>query len=163
VARWIGGYCTAQICQNGHVIVTGMETSPDLKADYCKDCGAGTTTKCPACGTPIRGRYDVEGFIGLTEYTAPSFCHACGAAYPWTAAKLEAARELADELDGLTADERESLKGTLDDLVKDTPRTQIASTRFKRLMSKVGQSGASAMRDIIVDVLSEGAKKMIVG
>jgi hypothetical protein len=30
-------------------------------------------------------------------------------------------------------------------------------------MSKVGQSGASAMRDIIVDVLSEGAKKMIVG
>jgi hypothetical protein len=131
VARWIGGYCTAQICQNGHVIVTGMETSPDLKADYCKDCGAGTTTKCPACGTPIRGRYDVEGFIGLTEYTAPSFCHACGAAYPWTAAKLEAARELADELDGLTADERESLKGTLDDLVKDTPRTQIASTRFK--------------------------------
>jgi hypothetical protein len=30
-------------------------------------------------------------------------------------------------------------------------------------MVKAGSSGASAMRDIIVDVLSEGAKKMIIG
>lgn len=97
------------------------------------------------------------------HYIAPPFCHACGKPYPWTAAKLDAARKLADELDELTPDEREKLKGTLDDLIRDTPRTQVASTRFKRIMSKVGMSSASAMREIIVDVLSEGAKKMIIG
>jgi hypothetical protein len=120
--------------------------------------------QCAACTASIRGRYYVENVLTLHDsYAAPKFCHACGAAYPWTAAKLEAAKELADELDELTSDERERLKGTLDDLVRDTPRTQVASTRFKRLMIKAGSSGASAMRDIIVDVLSEGAKKMIVG
>jgi len=162
VARWVGGYCTAQICQNGHVIVSGTETAPDLKADYCKDCGASTTMECAACKASIRGRYE-SGAIGLDNYTAPRFCHRCGAAYPWTAAKLEVAKELADELDELTADERERLKGALDDLVKDSPRTQVAGTRFKRLMIKAGTSGASAMREIIVDVLSESAKKMIIG
>ena len=159
----MGVYRTAQICQNGHVI-TSADTSPGLSAPFCRQCGSKTITKCPDCSANIRGYYHVDGVVSLGEhYGAPAFCHACGKPYPWTAAKLEGARELADELHELTTEEREKLKGTLDDLVRDTPRTQVASTRFKRIMSKVGASSASAMRDIIVDVLSESAKKMILG
>jgi hypothetical protein len=160
----MGVYRTAQIYQNGHVITTDADTAPELRADFCRQCGSKTTTKCPDCSASIRGHYHVDGVISLgRNYAVPAFCHACGKPYPWTAAKLDAARELADELDELTPDEREKLKGTLDDLVRDTPRTQVAGTRFKRIMSKVGTSSASAMRDIIVDVLSETAKKMILG
>jgi len=65
--------------------------------------------------------------------------------------------------DTFSTEERKKLKGSLDDLVRDTPQTQLASTRFKRIMSKVGISSASAMREILVDVLSESAKRMILG
>lgn len=47
--------------------------------------------------------------------------------------------------------------------MKDSPRVQVASLRFKQTMSKVGTSVASGVRDIVVDVLSEAAKKAIWG
>ena len=48
-------------------------------------------------------------------------------------------------------------------MTKDSPKTQVASLRFKKVMSKVGNSVASGVRDIVVDVLSEAAKKAIWG
>jgi hypothetical protein len=45
---------------------------------------------------------------------------------------------LADELDELSPDDKELLKGSLDDLVADTPRTPLAATRFKKLVAKLG-------------------------
>ncbi|WP_327195535.1 DUF2321 domain-containing protein [Sphingobium sp. Ant17] len=49
------------------------------------------------------------------------------------------------------------------ELTKDSPKTQVASLRFKKVMTKVGASVASGVRDIVVDVLSEAAKKAIWG
>jgi len=80
--------------------------------------------------------------------------------YPWTEAKLSAAQELADELD-LTEQEKEMLKQSLPELVKDTPRTQVAANRFKRLATKGGELALGMFRDILVDVMSETAKKLI--
>ena len=95
------------------------------------------------------------------EFPAPSFCHGCGTAYPWTQARLMAARELAFELVALEPDEREALAKSLDDLVRDTPRTALAATRFKRLAAKAGSTAASGFKDILVSVVTETAKKII--
>ncbi len=157
------GFLTAQICVNGHMITSSLETSPELSARFCDRCGAETISECPQCRASIRGYFHVDGVVSLNETRVRAFCHECGNPYPWTEAKLSAAREMADELDELSEEEKEQLKGTLDDLVRDTPRTEVAATRFKKLMAKVGKGAAKAMRDIVVDILSETAKKLILG
>jgi len=97
----------------------------------------------------------------LDYATLPSFCPDCGKPYPWTEAKLKAAQELSDELDNLSSEERNLLKKSLDDIVRDTPQTTVAATRFKKLVAKAGKVAADGFRDILVDVLSEAAKKII--
>jgi len=63
----------------------------------------------------------------------------------------------------LTENEIEQFKADLSELTKDSPKTQVASARFKKTMTKVGTSVASGLREILVDVLSEAAKKAVWG
>jgi hypothetical protein len=116
---------------------------------------------CPKCDSPIRGRYRTPGGPSLSLYAPPSFCHDCGHPYPWTDRRLKAARDLANQLEKLDASEREALSKSLDDLVRDTPQTSVAASRFKRLAAKAGSGAAAAFKDILVGVLSETAKKII--
>ena len=51
----------------------------------------------------------------------------------------------------------------LDDLLHDSPMTQVAASRFKRLLSKAGHGAAESFRELLVDVVSEAAKKAIWG
>ena len=99
--------------------------------------------------------------LNYTDLPLPICCPDCGKPYPWTEIKLKAAQELADELDSLSAEERSLLKKSLNDIVRDTPKTTVAATRFKRLVAKAGKSAADGFRDILVDVLSEAVKKVI--
>ncbi|HEM62151.1 MAG TPA: DUF2321 domain-containing protein [Chloroflexi bacterium] len=155
-------YDTAQVCLNGHAVNDMVRAAPELSADFCDKCGAPTITTCPHCKAPIRGDYHVPGVFSIgTPYSPPAFCHACGLPYPWTEATLESARELTDELHGLTPQEREILKSSLDDLVSDTPRTALAATRFKKLVAQAGPVVAEAFKEILVGVVTETAKKMI--
>ena len=154
-------YHTAQICMNGHEITDSLDRSPERSAPYCPRCGKKTIMACPACITPIRGDFHVEGVLAVVEYTPPSFCHHCGNPFPWTSARIAAAKELADELDGVSKAERETLKKSIDELSSDTPRTELAAYRFKRIMGKVGKGAADAMRSLVVDVVSEAVRKML--
>ena len=156
-------YEVAQICMNGHVITSLLGMDPTRSQKYCSQCGALTITTCPKCNNQIRGSYydptwgqDYEG-----SYKKPSFCHDCGAAYPWMDSKLKAAHDLSDELDNLTQDERDLLKKSLDDIVRDTPQTTASALRFKKLAAKAGSIAASALKEILVDIASEAAKKVI--
>jgi len=120
--------------------------------------------QCPKCETEIRGDYYVEGIASLgSDYHAPSFCHNCGKSYPWTESKIEAAKELIGFSEDLSAAEKNALATDLPDLVHETPKTQVAATRFKKLAAKIGGGVASSLRDIVVDVASEAAKKTILG
>jgi hypothetical protein len=154
-------YDTAQICRNGHLVSEFAVSQPQGLKKFCDSCGAPTISSCQSCHTPIRGHYHVPGVIGFFGFSAPSFCHNCGKEYPWMEATLEAAKELSDELDDLSPEEKETLKKSIDDIVRDTPRTTLAATRFKKLIGKAGKGAAEGFKDILVDVLSESAKKML--
>ncbi|MFC5792303.1 DUF2321 domain-containing protein [Thalassorhabdus alkalitolerans] len=158
-----GSHDIAQICLNGHTITSRYNRSPELRANFCNQCGEKTITKCIQCQNHIRGYYSVPGVISTRSYNVPSYCHACGSSYPWTEEKLLAAKELAEILDDLTDEEQEELKKSLDDLVKDGPRTVVATTKFKSLLSKTGSEISTGFKDILVGVVSESVKKSIWG
>ena len=154
-------YDTAQICLNGHVINSSSGESPECNEKFCQTCGERIIRHCENCRQPIRGDYHVPEVLELWEYSVPSFCHNCGNAYPWTEARLRAARELSNELENLSEEERKVVKTSVDDIVVDTPRTTLAATRFKRLVSKAGKESLAAFRTLLVDIASETAKKTI--
>jgi hypothetical protein len=158
---WGAGYDTAQVCLNGHPINASADTLPQHNQKFCEKCGEQTIMACPNCDSPIRGRYRSPAGPSLSLYAPPSFWHDCGHAYPWTVRRLKAARDLTHELERLNDNEREVLSKSLDDLIRDTPQTPLAATRFKRLVAKAGSGAAAAFRDILVDVLSETTKKLI--
>lgn len=52
-------------------------------------------------------------------------------------------------------------KRVLMTFVRDTPSTTVPATRIKKLIAKAGKGAAESFREILVDVLSETAKKML--
>jgi hypothetical protein len=116
-------YSQALVCRNGHAATADIQGNPERREDYCSKCGEATIATCPACEKPIRGRYNVPGVVSFLGYHPPNFCHACGKPLPWTETALDTASAMADELDRLTPEEREALKKTLPDLLRETPRT----------------------------------------
>jgi hypothetical protein len=155
---------TAQICLNGHLITDIAQSAPELRKPYCDRCGDQTITACLSCQALIRGHYHVPGVVSFSHRDAPPrYCHECGEPYPWTERSLKAARELTDELDALTSDERAQLKGSLDDLVRETARTQVATLRFKRLVAKAGSGVVDMFKEILVAVVSESVRRALWG
>jgi len=153
-------YDVMQVCLNGHKITAMLKSSPEYGKQHCPNCGAVTISNCQKCQAEIQGYHHLPNVIGGST-DAPAFCHKCGEPFPWTTARLEAAQELAEELEGVNKEETELLKSSLDDLVRDTPRTTLAATRFKRIVAKAGKGAAEAFKDILVGVISETAKKLI--
>jgi hypothetical protein len=157
----MGTYDIAQICREGHVVNTMARDYPESNEAFCAKCGSATVTACDGCQAAIRGYYHVPGVLGGFAFDRPSYCQACGAPYPWTTSALAAAADLADEADGLSAQERDELKATFPDLVRDTARTQGAALRFRRLAAKGGKGAADALRSVLIEVVAEGAKKAL--
>lgn len=157
-------YRVAQVCPNGHVATSAADRLPELGEAFCSQCGEATIMQCPECNASIRGDYDVEGILSIgTHYEPPAYCHNCGSAFPWTKRKITSAVELVTAGADLPADELEQFRADLTELTKDSLGAQVASLRFKKVMAKVGTSVASGVREIVVDVLSETAKKAIWG
>jgi hypothetical protein len=152
-------YDVAQICENGHVINSYHASSPENDQKFCDKCGAPTIAECPTCHAPIRGNvlYDFPNL----NFMAPGFCLNCGKPFPWTESRITAATQLANELDNIDAIDKSVLATSIPDLVRDTPSTPLAIARFKKVMVKAGAATASIFREILVDVLSEAAKKAL--
>ena len=102
-------------------------------------------------------------FLGsLASSTITSHLIAITAAtFPWTVS-IEAAAELADELDALTAEEKGTAQEQFPDLVKKTPKTIVAETR-----QEIDEEGWSRSlrryESILIDVVSEAVKKSVFG
>ena len=156
----------AQFCKNGHFITGYAASEPERKQRFCQTCGAETICACPKCGTKFEGAVHNAAIAGrpvaafTRSTTPPPFCRECGLALPWTAQRLQAA-DLADLQQGLTDDEKVLLKKSLDDLIRDTPQTTVAAHRLKQIGAKAGKSALEGFRTILIDVVSETAKKIL--
>jgi hypothetical protein len=106
----------------------------------------------------------VPGLVvsGFAPQSAP-YCHQCGQPYPWTTAKIEAAQEQARELFFLDPADRELLAGSIADLMRDTPSTELAATRIKRLLTRSTDEGAKLFLGTIRRIASAGALRLIFG
>jgi hypothetical protein len=76
----------------------------------------------------------------------PKYCPECGSAFPWTQTQLESARQYALELEELTPADRQLLAGSWEDIATETPRSELAVLRVKKLMRKCREDTA---RDIM--------------
>lgn len=153
----------AQICLNGHVINDSTKTSPIHSKKFCSECGEPTITQCPKCQANIPGEIHYSNVFGPSNYKLPVFCSECGKPYPWTESRIKTAKELAAELEELTPDERKMLEKSIDEISKDNMQATVGATRFKKLMLKVGSSAGGIIRDVITDIASETAKKVLLG
>jgi hypothetical protein len=159
----MGHYNTAQICRNGHVITANYDKHPEFRKAFCDKCGAATITHCEGCTKAIRGRYHSDIRNLLDNYSAPRFCPHCGKPYPWTASRLQAAKTLFEELEDLNVDDRRLLGQDLDDMVTDSPKTEVASSRFRRIMKKAGKESYDVVKRAVTDLVSEAVKKTLFG
>lgn len=154
----MGTYDQMQVCINGHQITARAQRSPELRAKHCSQCGVATIDQCPSCQASIRGVYDVPGVFAARATPVPQYCHNCGSAYPWQEAAIENLRDVLREGDLSEADFAE-LESALPDVIRDTPKTESASLRVKRLLGGVGKPVYDVAVRVISDIASETAKK----
>jgi hypothetical protein len=76
---------------------------------------------------------------------------------------IETAKNLVQEAEGLSEIERGQLIETISDIMVDSPKTELAATRFKRLITKVGTSTRKLLYQWSIDFASETAVKLIKG
>ncbi|MCZ3380399.1 DUF2321 domain-containing protein [Rhizobium sp. AG207R] len=157
----MGYYQVGQVCLNGHEITSNFEGQQALRAAFCSECGEATIHKCQHCDANIRGWYHVDGFISMQEWVPPSYCHACGKPFPWIERAVAAARDLADEIENIEPAELERAKQSFLALTADTPQTAVAAARIKKLLSKAGPVVGKGIRDIVVSIATDAAKKTI--
>jgi len=118
------------------------------RLSYCTECGAESIFTCESC----------EALLGNPR-NRPSYCGLCGKPFPWTAIAIEAAKEYTDELGELTPEDKNLLKQAFNDLTIDTPRTPLAASRFKHMLVKMGPAAGDVLTKIVVNVVTEAARK----
>ncbi len=148
-------YDVALICESGHLINSSSRAMSEFNAKYCGKCGSKAIDACLSCKTPIRGAY--LG-VGVT-IEVPAYCIGCGSAYPWTQAALESAEELIRFNESLNDKEKDDLVAAIKETTKDTPKAKVAVEKIKHYGKKLGAGTFEALRGILVDVVSETAKK----
>lgn len=156
------GFDIALICENGHIINTMMQTSPQYNVDYCQDCGANTVSACPSCGEPIRG-VNLDSRVYISMRSAPKYCHKCGAPFIWTEREQQTLLEYVDEFGNLSEADRDNLQKSIVVLSTNAPeaQTQLAAARFKKVISKLGNAVGEVVYKMVVDVASETGKKIL--
>jgi hypothetical protein len=155
------GYDVAQICVNGHVISSMAGSNVQYRQEHCNKCGAKTIMSCQKCNKPINGYHHVPGVIGFFDYNAPRFCEYCGEAFPWIKSKIESSKELVDLMDSLTVQEKDDLKESIEDLVRETSKVPVAKVKLKKYLAKVDSGISDGIKDILKDTLSDEIKKDI--
>ena len=146
----------AFICENGHVNSVYSFTCQDK---FCTICGAKIISKCQNCNVTINGRPTGDfGFIG--SYNAPAYCHNCGKPHPWTSKAIEAATYMVQEETRLSFDEQQKMIDILPDIVSETPKTQLASIRYKKIIA-LGGFIAEGLRDFAVSFACDAFRNYI--
>jgi hypothetical protein len=152
-------FYSRQTCLNGHVITSYVHSEWTNLQPFCSKCGAKTIIECPHCQAEQRGFN--ENVMRPDRAEPDSFCYNCGQPYPWTQSRLDAASLLIEENETLSPAEKLQLNSSLLDITSDTPKTEVAITRIKRLLPKAGTALAGTVRRLFVDIVSETVRKAI--
>ena len=150
----------AQICLNGHVANPYYRTVAERNRKFCSRCGESAIHACPECCHAIRGK-GISVAYASTRYQAPLYCEDCGQPFPWTSRSIQAVLDLA-ALE-LTKEDQEILQHNVEDVVKDAPSTRVAAIRIKTVLVRAGGTLSESIRELLVDIASETAKKVIWG
>jgi hypothetical protein len=81
-------------------------------------------------------------------------------AYPWQEAALKHLQEIL-QLAELPDSDLQDAVGALPDVVRDTPKTQLAVLKFKNVLVKLKKPVADATKSVLTTVATEAAKKML--
>ena len=152
-------YDTAQICLEGHVVNSALKTHPASNEKYCQICGKRTTTQCLSCGTDIRGGYSSRG-IADTINSAPNHCHNCGKPFPWTKLRIKLLKELINE-SNLEESDKKILRSETKHIVYDTPRTTLARSKFKQILSKTNSEIQTLFKKLLLQIGTAKASEII--
>src|SRR5437763_69235 len=109
----VGWWDIAQICVNGHLVNQRVIEERDHCQPFCHRCGAATIMACGRCSAPLRGEYHASNAYALGPIGLSAYCPECGTAHPWTEQRINAAKELADEIEHLKPQERALLKRSI--------------------------------------------------
>ncbi|MFG5506158.1 DUF2321 domain-containing protein [Enterococcus faecalis] len=151
-----------KICLNGHQLCV-TSNSPIDPNEFCPKCSASVISTCQSCNAPIEGWYENDNivYIGSRNAEKPAYCKKCATPYPWTEQILNNAIELIALDDNLSDDDKQLIKTAIPDLLVDTPKTQLAEAKFKKVFPKVSTFVKDSMYNLLVDVLSDAAKKSL--
>lgn len=153
-------YDSALICENGHLFSNHGSKVVPPKPSFCERCGARIIENCPSCDSIIRGYLNQKSAV-IPHYVIPKFCPNCGCAYPWTSISIQVAKDYVDTLTGLPEEDRKQLKTSIDEIVRDTPRTELEATKFRTILLKTSKNAIEFFRGLLVEVAAEAAKKVI--
>lgn len=152
-------YNNATICLNGHIV-----SKYDAHAQkHCTKCGSETYSYCLKCNSPIRGLFDTPGvcIVGNRRLVLPYYCYECGSPYPWTEKILKNAVELLSLDDDLDETSKSLIKNAIPELIVDTPTTPVAIAKYRKGISSAGQILKDSLRQLLIDAVSETAKKIL--
>lgn len=152
------GHDVMQVCMNGHQITAYARTKPQFRQAFCEKCGERTIDACESCSTPIRGKYHNPNAFTSRPVPVPAYCLGCGNAYPWQEEAVANLRAILREGD-LTDDEVEIAEAALPDVLRDTPKSESAALRFKRVLGGLGKPAYDVAIKVVSDLASETAKK----
>lgn len=155
-------YYSATICKNGHVISNKIAYSQA----FCDVCGSDSTSACSSCGEEIRGLRSTSGAYRRANplvniYKKPSYCHSCGNPFSWTEKLLSNAVELLSLDEELDENTKEVIKSAFPDLIVETPNTPLAVARYQKFIPKASLFVRDGLYSLLVDVVSETAKKAL--
>lgn len=149
-------YHTAEICKMGHIITShGMKNQK-----FCEKCGSEIIHNCPSCNSHIKG-VERGDFDCISTLSLPNYCDNCGKPYPWTLEAKESLNELLKLSSEINSEDINFVDNNFDSLIVDTPKTKLLATKLNIMLSEATPVIADAARGLLVDVLSETAKKIM--
>lgn len=152
------GVDVSQICLNGHRMTSTALKTPERRKAFCPECGASTIMACAQCNAAIPGRN--WGSVAPHPRHSPRYCHACGSAHPWHQKAIANAIEVLEELE-LSETDFTVAKSALPDLISDTPKSEVAILRMRRVLTKLGKPAYDIGIKVVSDLASETVKKAL--
>ena len=144
-------FTVPSICEReGHVQSRDISLVPAWP--FCKDCGAKNTSQCLSCDAVIHGTMGRHP----GPYNPPSFCHECGAGYPWTARRIRSAQQVILESD--SSPEAKDVANSLPDLVTPSEGSNSAIARVKFWMARAAPTVARAIWELMWPIISAEAR-----